>query len=86
MSQWMLKEFRGDKETGFEHPLSGSETDIRKLLELLQARHLNNHEILNSLGGATNHLTVSPINGSQGSGLMTSGTDFYYVATKESGD
>jgi hypothetical protein len=86
MALWMIKEFRGDKQTGFEAPMSGGEAQVRRILELLQARHLTNDEILDALGGATAHLTISPMRGSPSSGLMTSGTDYYYVATNEGDD
>jgi hypothetical protein len=50
MALWMIKEFRGDKQTGFEAPMSGGEAQVRRILELLQARHLTNDEILDALG------------------------------------
>jgi uncharacterized ParB-like nuclease family protein len=86
MPKWVLQEFRGTAPTGFEFRTTGSEEFIRKMLELLAARHLTNDEILDALFGASNDLNLSPTRRGGREGLMTSGANYFYVVTKEHDD
>jgi hypothetical protein len=81
MTKWTIEGFQSLNPTGFSRQVSGSEQQIRSLLERLAARHLTDDEIADaSLGSRTDFEIQRDKVLGQPVKLMTTGSDHFYVA------
>lgn len=81
MQAWIIEGFRGSEPTGLSRRITGGEKRVRTLLERLAARHLTDDEVIDATFGSRTDLEITKNVGGQG--LMTTGTDFHYLASIE---
>jgi hypothetical protein len=82
MAEWRIRGFEGGRETDLDEIVTGSERQIRTLLERLVARHLTDREIIDTLQSGVHFDIVRGKRPGEPTQLSTTGTDHHYMATR----
>jgi hypothetical protein len=82
MPRWQIRGFEGGCETGLDEVASGSERQIRTLLQRLAARHLTDREIIDAVESDAHFNINSDKRPGEPTQLSTTGTDHHYTATR----
>ena len=83
--RWTIEGYCGGDATGFVRNVDCGESRIRLLLKRLAARHLSDEEIVDATLGSGAELDIRRDPRAAQLVLMTSGSEYYYVARAESG-